>query len=143
MALVKLCPNCERRNDAVNAVCTFCGVDLEHAATVTASDLVAPKITLNDRVLSIPLQVEVVIGRSDRNSEWKPDIDLVPYGGTANAGVSRKHARLIWFGHWQIEDLNSANGTYLNRTRVEAGKPLDLAPGSVIQIGRLYLVFHG
>ena len=143
MALVKLCPNCERRNDAVNTVCAFCGVELEHIAVETASDLVSPKITLNGRVLSLPLQLEIIIGRSDQHTDWMPDLDLAPYGGTANLGVSRKHARLIWFGHWQIEDLNSANGTFLNRTRVEAGKPLDLAPGSVIQIGRLYLVYHG
>ncbi len=143
MAFIKLCPNCERRNDAVNAVCEFCGTVLENTQAFDAPDLVMPKLTFNGIPLAVPLQVELVIGRSDPNEDWQPDIDLLPYGGTSGAGVSRRHARLVWYGDWKIEDLNSANGTYLDQQRIVWGKPQMLKPGAVIQIGRLYLVFHG
>jgi len=116
---------------------------LEHANAFDAPDLVAPKIIVNQRTLNLPLQVELIIGRTDTHGDWKPDIDLTPFGGTAAAGVSRRHARLIWHGHWQIEDLGSANGTWLNRQRLQSGESLDLTAGSIIQIGKLYLIYHG
>jgi diguanylate cyclase (GGDEF)-like protein len=51
----------------------------------------------------------------------------------ADSGVSRKHARLYWStNRYMIEDLGSANGTYV------AGQPIDkrpLADGDVIQLG--------
>jgi len=143
MAQVKMCPTCERRNLASNLNCQYCGTVLENTPAMDAPDLTAPKITLNDHLLAVPLRVELTIGRSALDGEWKPDIDLAPYGGTASAGVSRRHARLVWYGDWQIEDLNSANGTFLDRHRLEPGKRQVLKPGSVIQIGKLYLVFHG
>ncbi|MBI4671645.1 MAG: FHA domain-containing protein [Chloroflexi bacterium] len=143
MPHVKLCPSCERRNLAYNTVCEFCGTSLDQTAPFDAPELVAPKLTLNQYTLTVPLQVELVIGRSDPQNDWKPDIDLAPFGGTSGAGVSRRHARLVWYGHWQIEDLGSANGTWLNRHRLQSGEPLDLTAGSIIQIGKLYLVYHG
>lgn len=143
MAQFKQCPGCERRNRAANTACEFCGTALDHAPAFDAPDLAPPKITINERTLTLPLQVELTIGRADPGSEWTPEIDLLPFGGTHSAGVSRRHARLVWFGHWQIEDLNSANGTFLDRSMLEPGKPRDLKPGSIIQIGKLYLVFHG
>jgi pSer/pThr/pTyr-binding forkhead associated (FHA) protein len=118
-------------------------MDLETAPSFDAPELEPPRITINDRTLTLPLQVELVIGRADPQSGWTPEIDLLPFGGTSAAGVSRRHARLVWYGHWQIEDLNSANGTQLDRRRLEPGKPQDLKPGSIIQIGKLYLVYHG
>lgn len=97
---------------------------------------------LNDRALDLPLKVEIVIGRADEEIGWKPDVDLSLYGGTANAGISRRHARLVWFGDWQIEDLNSANGTWLNGRQLAPGSTQPLAPGAVIKIGKLYLIYH-
>jgi len=48
-------------------------------------------------------------------------------------GVSRKHARLIWQnGNFVIEDLGSANGTFVQGNRVAKQ---ELADGNVIQLG--------
>ncbi len=143
MAQIKFCPNCERRNLAANPVCAFCGLALESVDAQEAPDLAPPKLAVNDRILQLPLQVELVIGRADAAREWIPDIDLLPFGGTSAAGVSRRHARLVWYGHWQIEDLDSANGTLLDRRRLEPNTPHDLKPGAIIQIGKLYLIYHG
>jgi pSer/pThr/pTyr-binding forkhead associated (FHA) protein len=38
-----------------------------------------------------------------------------------------------------LEDLNSANGTYVNRTRVYPGQPKVLAPNDIIQIGNVQM----
>ena len=53
--------------------------------------------------------------------------------------VSRKHAVLEKDGdHWQLEDLGSLNGTFVNRERVEAA---ELRDGDELQIGKYRLTF--
>ena len=54
--------------------------------------------------------------------------------------LSRRHAEIIAKdGEWTLKDLGSANGTYLNGTRVEADHPL--RSGDRIRIGDTELVF--
>ena len=46
--------------------------------------------------------------------------------------VSRRHARLLFDGGWLVEDLQSANGTFVNGHRVAR---CPLRPGDALQIG--------
>jgi serine/threonine protein kinase len=51
----------------------------------------------------------------------------------SHPAVSRRHARMTLNGaSWVVEDLKSANGTYVNNTRVERMK---LKPGDVVRFG--------
>jgi hypothetical protein len=77
------------------------------------------------------------IGRAD---EKPVDIDLEDQEPPDRIWTSRQHA-LITFedGGLQIEDLNSANGTFVNRARVHPGQPLKLKPNDVIQIGTVQM----
>ncbi|WP_411870627.1 FHA domain-containing protein [Vulcanococcus limneticus] len=53
------------------------------------------------------------------------------------AGLSRRHAAVrleAGSGRWLVEDLGSANGTYVNGQRIGTGHPL--ADGDAIQLGR-------
>ncbi len=77
------------------------------------------------------------IGRAD---EKPVDIDLEDQEPPDRIWTSRQHA-LITFedGVLQLEDLNSANGTFVNRTRVHPGQPLKLKPNDVIQIGTVQM----
>lgn len=55
--------------------------------------------------------------------------------------VSRRHARLCRHGqHLLLEDLGSANGTFLNSERVLA--PLKVWDGDRITVGGVTLIFH-
>jgi pSer/pThr/pTyr-binding forkhead associated (FHA) protein len=57
---------------------------------------------------------------------------------TQDTFVSQLHARIFRAdGTWQIEDLGSTNGTFLNRRKVSA--PQALHPGDRIQVGRTVL----
>lgn len=50
--------------------------------------------------------------------------------------VSRHHACLRWDGQaWWVEDLNSTNGTMVDRQRLTPGSPYLLSNGSVLSIG--------
>jgi len=50
--------------------------------------------------------------------------------------ASSRHARIYpdRDGQWIVEDLNSTNGTYLDKTRLTA--PMPLQPGVPVRIGR-------
>lgn len=51
--------------------------------------------------------------------------------------VSAQHALLRWGeAGWELKDLGSLNGTYLNGARVEAGREYRLTPRSLIAFGR-------
>ncbi|MDQ6695429.1 MAG: zinc ribbon domain-containing protein, partial [Chloroflexota bacterium] len=68
--------------------------------------------------ISIPDRAELIVGRSDPQSNSYPDLDLGPYGGL-DLGVSRRHFRLKRDGEqFYIEDLGSMNGTVVNGHRL-------------------------
>jgi pSer/pThr/pTyr-binding forkhead associated (FHA) protein len=77
------------------------------------------------------------IGRAD---DQPVDIDLEDQEPPEKIWCSRQHA-LVTFesGNLKLEDLNSSNGTYLNRARVHPGQPQNLKPNDVIQIGTVQL----
>ncbi len=77
------------------------------------------------------------IGRAD---EKPVDIDLDDQEAPDRVWSSRQHA-LITFeqGKLVIEDLNSANGTFVNRARVYPGQKQPLKPNDVIQIGTVQM----
>jgi pSer/pThr/pTyr-binding forkhead associated (FHA) protein len=72
----------------------------------------------------------VSIGRGD-------DMDIV----IDNVSVSRRQARIEMQpnGEWMVEDLNSANGTFLNGQRLTSRRPL--AKGDEISFGKFSLFF--
>src|SRR5207247_8571703 len=55
--------------------------------------------------------------------------------------LSRKHAEIVSSdGHWVLKDLGSANGTYLNGSRVERDQRLHA--GDRIRLGDTEIVFE-
>jgi len=79
----------------------------------------------------------LVIGRSVGSETV--NVDLTPFSAL-ELGVSRRHVRIdrIQDG-LQVVDLESANGTYLNRTRLVPGIPHILRNRAVIQLGKLVM----
>lgn len=72
---------------------------------------------------------EVHVGRSDDNDVTLDDVT-----------VSRQHARFRRTeGVWQLVDLDSLNGTYVNRDRIDG--QATLAGGDEVQIGKYRFVF--
>lgn len=56
--------------------------------------------------------------------------------------VSRKHCNLIFReGFWQVQDLGSSNGTYVNGTRVGGGLT-QLNPGTKLRLGKVEFVLQ-
>ncbi len=81
------------------------------------------------RVFPVPDTGEALIGRDSG--------ELPLSDGT----VSRRHCRLaVRDGHWEIEDLGSANGTFVNSLRIN--RPTRLHTGDQIRCGTTLLVFE-
>jgi pSer/pThr/pTyr-binding forkhead associated (FHA) protein len=77
------------------------------------------------------------VGRAD---EKPVDIDLEDQEPPDRVWCSRQHACISFEGNvLAIEDLNSSNGTYVNRTRVYPGAKRPLNPNDIIQIGNVQL----
>ena len=54
--------------------------------------------------------------------------------------IVRQHALVTYEdGKLVVEDLNSANGTFVNRVRIYPGQKRDLAVGDVLQIGTVQM----
>lgn len=71
-----------------------------------------------------------------------PDIDLASLGG-GSLGVSRNHAILRFRNsQWDIEDLNSTNGTFVNESQITARVPTLLTDKTTIRVGSIKLFFR-
>ncbi len=80
---------------------------------------------------------QVEIGRPYDRHDVEPGLDLSPDDGVRH-GVSRRHAIIRFTGRGAVlMDLNSTNGTVLNRYRLMPERPYLLRTGDEIQFGRL------
>lgn len=83
----------------------------------------------------------LLIGRRDPQKNHAPDVDLEDYEGY-RLGVSRKHAQLLLDQaneELTIQDIGSANGTFLNGVRLPAHRPHKIQDGDEVRLGNLTL----
>jgi hypothetical protein len=81
----------------------------------------------------------MIFGRPDGEENFRPEIDLMPYGGFAG-GISRRHASMTLINsRLQLMDMNSSNGTYINGERLAPRKPIELRDGDSLRFGMLSL----
>ena len=90
-------------------------------------------------VIQVRVRETLVIGRSDPDQSAKPDIDLEAHNAYM-MGVSRRHAQILTQNNWiSVQDLGSANGTFLNGGRLEEGAQYRLNHGDRLKLGQLEL----
>jgi len=161
------CPSCGRKHRPGTLFCSECGVYLPTGgplrteplpeeelpisrANPWASEPVeeageAPPVSLcikvlsTDRQIQLPATTEVHIGRLDAAHGIFPDLDLTPDGGL-DGGVSRRHCKIHRRGStYLVEDVGSANGTFLDGQRLTPYLPHVLKDGDALQLGRIKL----
>jgi hypothetical protein len=134
------CFRCGAANGAQNRFCTTCGYELS-GVRGQGDRFLAPdgrplrcRVTVRTGPLTgysyVLHQDMTTFGRTIEN-------DIVVTDGT----VSRHHARLVFHqGQWFVEDLHSANGTFVNGVRVTA--PQLLLPGCELRLGDDIMTFE-
>jgi pSer/pThr/pTyr-binding forkhead associated (FHA) protein len=99
-------------------------------------------MTESERQVQLPVVTEVYLGRLDAAHGIFPDLDLTADGGL-EGGVSRRHAKIHQKGsRFFIEDVGSANGTFLNGQRLTPYLPHPLQNSDKVQLGRLLLTIE-
>jgi predicted RNA-binding Zn-ribbon protein involved in translation (DUF1610 family) len=123
----------------------------ENPLDLAASDLtkgglvsIPGRLVNINRNVSIPIPTggqSIMIGREDPISGIFPDIDLDPFGGH-EAGVGRRHAKLfLQHGEVYIEDLDSVNGTVVNKKKLIPHEPFIIKHGDELRFGKLVFTY--
>ncbi|MBN1180285.1 MAG: FHA domain-containing protein [Anaerolineae bacterium] len=162
------CPSCGKKHRPGTLFCTDCGIYLPTGGTLRTTPLPtdelpqspsAPREALSDeasaqqparhaihievldtgRQVNLPIVSELLLGREDAAHGIFPDIDMTPDKGLER-GVSRRHAKIFRQGtEFYIEDVGSANGTFLNDNHLTPYLPYPIKEGDRIQVGQLQL----
>jgi len=165
---MQICSNCQSKQFEGTIFCSECGAsllpnrrqettmslgqqpptaDLDDPATIfnaaPESQSGGPSVTLvimnSGRRITLDLGEDLLIGRKDNARGIFPDVDLGLDGGY-DAGVSRRHAILSHQGGaYRIEDLGSANGTFVNGQQLAPQTAAALANGDELKCGTLLM----
>ena len=168
-ALGRFCPVCKHKNDSEATVCAYCNSPLlpqsqsqttskqmteEDALPLTQAekahiiDVLRPLKGIRIYVVNSSTQIiieedrkEFILGRRTQDAEDEL-VDLFPFGAY-DKFVSRRHTMIRKTENgYEIVDLNSANGTWLDNKRLVAGKFYQLPNGSLIRLGQLSLFVY-
>lgn len=83
--------------------------------------------------MNAPQHFELVIDRDEMLLGKKAE--LVDGVISFNNMISRKHCKITRVnGNFYISDMGSANGTYVNRVRVEKGQVCQINPGDIVRL---------
>ena len=146
-----VCPKCGVENTVDSVFCRRCGTRLlpVEAAETTLAYMPGEDTGVHARKQGAPVSGTVLVIRTfgDREGEMvclesdaftigrSPQSDLF----LDDVTVSRHHARVVADAEgFILEDLNSLNGTYVNRKRIERHQ---LTDGDELQIGKFKLEF--
>jgi pSer/pThr/pTyr-binding forkhead associated (FHA) protein len=100
-------------------------------------------VTHTGHQIELPPQREIMVGRSDPDLDYIPDVDL-NIAGDVSMNVSRRHARIIERnGCHYLEEMGSASGTRLNGLPIHLGNaPLLLRPGDQLWLGGCVVAYE-
>jgi pSer/pThr/pTyr-binding forkhead associated (FHA) protein len=145
------CPECCARisEDSSSPTNALPADKVEDSLAEKPSDASRPPLQSGDPIalrvagnnVGIPLfgQQEYILGRAEKGQAVIPDIDLNRFGAHEK-GVSRLHCHLRFEGNALLAiDLGSANGTFINDTRVLPDHPASLSDGDILRLGNLVI----
>lgn len=168
----KLCPRCKHENVYTASICRHCGALLEENPTslvaitentggqsnapvenvesfidvaLVPEEGVGIYVTGAFKPYYVHIYKELILGRpAEAEATLESILDLSDLDA-ANMGVSRRHAmiRRTQSGY-EVVDLSSRNGTWLNAERLVPNKSYPFASGSQLRLGRmqLFVIYH-
>ena len=166
----KFCPSCKNKNERTAVICMYCGALLDShrsSSVLTTKNAKALKVA-TAKLASLPIddalmpedgiaiyaegmskpaylhfERELVLGRKGMDVDGTPNgsmLNLSELGGY-QMGISRRHAMIRRTERgYEIIDLASTNGSWLNDERLVPNKSYPLSSGSQLQFGRMSLL---
>jgi hypothetical protein len=162
---VQICPVCKHRNELEAVVCGQCGATLhdpfmDPGAKTKTTDMPAlspetkqvwsvDENTIPESGIAFYVKgarepaftdarSEFVLGRKV-GSTSEGLLDLAPFGGY-HLGLSRRHAVIRRMEHgYEVLDLGSVNGTWVNDEKLVPHRSYTLTSGSYLRIGNMQL----
>jgi len=167
----RFCPSCQQRNRGDAVICEYCGkplksipendrstIDLtgdtksfvenfkekiEQVNREEPAEGIAIYLLGLTHPIEICLENEFVIGRLTEVTKEKV-VDLTLYNAF-NLGVSRRHLMVRRSGDgYEVIDLQSSNGTWVDGQRLVLQQPFAIKSGSQIRLGnmRIFVAFR-
>lgn len=163
----KFCPVCKNKNDRNAVVCIHCGASFDRyppETGVTTKNADIPDLIAGE-ILNAPIEkelipedgiaiyvagsakpvylrfdTELIFGRKTDEPSDVPILDLTELGGY-QMGLSRRHAMIRRTDEgYELIDLFSTNGSWLNDERMVPNKPYRLLSGAQLRFGRMRLL---
>jgi len=162
----KNCPVCKYSNEQNAVVCKHCGASLSSSKygiqtpnepditvfhsekqeafhveePIIPSDGIAIYSAGRNKPIAIRTENEFVVGRQTVDTS-ESMLDLSEFDGF-QMGISRRHAKIrrTQTGY-EVIDLSSKNGTWMNDKRLVPNKDYPLVSGSMLRVGRMRLLF--
>lgn len=132
MELFKICPACRTENHISEVMCCHCMTNIS-SVTPTPKAAPIPESKMGASLYSAETGESIELRDGEelgRNGENEAIFARFPT-------VSRHHARVTHHQEgWQLEDLNSTNGTWLNGARLQPNTPSPIKNGDVLQLSR-------
>ena len=160
MSSEKLCPVCQHANEETAVMCTNCGAIIDGIPTnLVTNPEQAPPLEAKSTVINATLipadgvgihvagtlmpyylsfDKELILGRQP-GAPLETMLDLSVLNAF-DLGVSRRHAMITRRGSdFEVRDLTSRNGTWLNGKQLLPNQPYRFASGSQLRLGRMQL----
>ena len=163
-----LCPICKNEIEKDAQVCRHCGAWLEDNPTKLVKRIEHPDAHANAsafeaesyinvnlipeegigihvagerKPLYVPIAKEIILGRMmETTTTSEAFLDLAEMHAVT-MGVSKRHAMIRRTGSgYEVIDLTSRNGSWLNAERLVPNKPYPLPSGSQLRIGNMRLL---
>jgi hypothetical protein len=164
----RICPVCKTKNELEAIICAHCGAALDDPLIdsgykTKTTDMQAlthdmikewslkeeKQAAVPDRGIAFYVDGHSMPAYSDSNGEFvlgrkagttsENLLDLAPFGGYS-LGVSRRHVVIRRRGDvYEVLDLGSVNGTWVNEERLVSHKSYPLPSGSHLRLGRMRL----
>ena len=91
----------------------------------------------SSRILTLDVEQDVIVGRSDKTDNFSAGLDLTEFGAY-QLGLSRKHATIRRNDtQLELEDGGSRNGTFLNEEKIEPHVAYTLSNGDQVRFGNM------
>ena len=163
----KFCPVCKQKNQPEVIVCVRCGTPLETFAmddigvtrttevqtrvvertgellineALTPADGIAMYLAGTSEPVFLSSEKDFVIGRrAGEDGTMGAFLDLAKWGGY-QLGLSKRHAMIRRTEHgYEVIDLSSTNGTWMNDDQLLPDKLYPLASGSQLRLAKMRL----